>query len=334
MDWKLPLNPAGGRLIKISSLIAFTLTWFADFALLGRGPDPFGSPTTWLPVIVTGPLIGLLALGVPRSADLAKRVIGAVTISLAVTVWSLIEPPTLHWWGALETCGLLFLTVHTTAHAWRPGRATAYTLALVAAILALPLRSGSWGAFLAGGYVLTIALAICIVIGCAIRALEVRRERAVHDVRQAERLALARDLHDLIAHHMTGIIVQANAALTIQATAPDKVDPILRTIARSGTEPWSRCAASYTSCGRTSTPPCAPATCSPNWPISSPPTPPPAATHLPGSKSRQPPAPPSSAPKSSSRCSGWSRKPSPTSAAMPPAPAPPSTWTRTVRGCM
>ncbi|WP_405924321.1 sensor histidine kinase [Streptomyces sp. NBC_00035] len=236
MDWKLPLNPAGGRLIKISSLIAFTLTWFADFALLARGPDPFGSPTAWLPVIVTGPLIGLLALGMPRSADLAKRVTGAVTISLTVTVWSLIEPPTLHWWGALETCGLLFLTVHTTAHAWRPGRATAYTLALVAAILALPLRSRSWGAFLAGGYVLTIALAICIVIGCAIRALEVRRERAVHDVRQAERLALARDLHDLIAHHMTGIIVQANAALTIQATAPDKVDPILRTIARSGTE--------------------------------------------------------------------------------------------------
>ncbi|MEV7344000.1 hypothetical protein AB0N66_25270, partial [Streptomyces sp. NPDC093544] len=155
MDWKLPLNPAGGRLIKISSLVAFTLTWLADFALLARGPDPFGSPTAWLPVIVTGPLIGLLALGVPRSAGLDRRVIGAVTISLALTVWSLVEPPTLHWWGALETCGLLFLTVHTTAHAWRPRRATAYTLALVAAILALPLRSRSWGAFLAGGYVLT-----------------------------------------------------------------------------------------------------------------------------------------------------------------------------------
>ncbi|MFB7493705.1 sensor histidine kinase [Streptomyces sp. NPDC056161] len=81
-----------------------------------------------------------------------------------------------------------------------------------------------------------MVLAVCIAAGCAAHALEVRRERAVHDVRQAERLALARDLHDLIAHHMTGIIVQANAALTIRATAPEKVDPILRTISRSGTE--------------------------------------------------------------------------------------------------
>ena len=236
MDWKLLLNPAAGRLLKISSLIAFLLTWTADLALLSRSPDPYGSPTTWLPVYVTGPLVGLLALGRPRSAGLVKRVVAAVTISLAMTVWTMVEPSGLGWWGALETAGLLVLVVHTTGYAWRPGLATAYTLTVIVAILAVPLRSGSRGAFAAGGYVLTIALAICVVIGCAIRSLEVRRERAVHDVRQAERLALARDLHDLIAHHMTGIIVQANAALTIKATAPDKVEPILREITRSGTE--------------------------------------------------------------------------------------------------
>ncbi|WP_280876084.1 sensor histidine kinase [Streptomyces pseudovenezuelae] len=236
MDWKLLLNPAAGRLLKISSLIAFILTWAADLALLSRSPDPYGSPTTWLPVFVTGPLVGLLALGRPRSAGLVKRVVGAVTISVAMTVWTMFEPSDLGWWGALETAGLLVLVVHTTGYAWRPGLATAYTLAVIAVILAVPLRSGSRGAFAAGGYVLTIAVAICVVIGCAVRSLEVRRERAVHDVRQAERLALARDLHDLIAHHMTGIIVQANAALTIKATAPDKVEPILREIARSGTE--------------------------------------------------------------------------------------------------
>jgi signal transduction histidine kinase len=236
VDWNFPLTPAISRLIKVSSAIAFALTWFADFAVLARSPHPFASPTTWLPVLVTGPLIGLAVLGTLRSPRLGRRVIGAVMISLAVTVWSMIEPPGAAWWGGLETCGLLFLTVRATAHARRPATAAACTLALAAAVLMLPLRVGSREAFVAGGYCLTVVLAVCVAIGCTARALDLRRERAVHDVRQAERLALARDLHDLIAHHMTGIIVQANAALTIRSAAPEEVAPILRNISRSGTE--------------------------------------------------------------------------------------------------
>ncbi|CAM5277267.1 sensor histidine kinase [Streptomyces atroolivaceus] len=236
MDWNFPRIPAYSRLIKISSLVAFTLTWLADLSALRVSPDRFGSPTTWLPVLVTGPLIVLAVLSTFRSPVLAKRVIGVVTLSLAVTAWSLFDRPDLAWWGALETCGLLFLVIRTTAHGWRPATAAAYTTVLGAAVLALPLRTESWSTFGAGGYVLTVALAVSVAVGCAVRALEFRRERAVHDVRQAERLALARDLHDLIAHHMTGIIVQANAGLTIQATAPDKVASILRNIVLAGTE--------------------------------------------------------------------------------------------------
>lgn len=238
MDWKLPLNPAAdGRLLRISSLTAFTLILVGDFAAARiADPDPLKAPTAWLPVVVTGPLIGFAVLGLPRSFALGRRVVGAVAISLALTAWTLVDSADLQWWGALETCGLLFLTIRTTAHAWRPARAIAATVALCVAVLMLPVRSGSWSAFVAGGYILTVALAICVATGCALRAMELRRERAVHDVRQAERLALARDLHDLIAHHMTGIIVQANAAVTIQGTAPDQVDPLLRNIARSGTE--------------------------------------------------------------------------------------------------
>ncbi|MFD7491171.1 histidine kinase [Streptomyces sp. NPDC059832] len=237
MDSYLPLPPAISKLIKVSGVIAFTLTWFADFAaVLSMNPDPFGTPTTWLPVVVTGPLIGLSVLGTPRAPALRKRIIAAVTLSLALTVWSLIQPPDITWWGALETCGLLCLTVRATAQPWRPVTAAAWAAVLGITTLLLPLRPGSQHALVAGTYSLTVALAVCVALGCAARALEMRRERAVHDVRQAERLALARDLHDLIAHHITGIIVQANAALTIQATAPDAVDPILRNIAGSGTE--------------------------------------------------------------------------------------------------
>ncbi|MGW2956943.1 sensor histidine kinase [Streptomyces sp. NPDC001220] len=116
-------------------------------------------------------------------------------------------------------------------------RTAAWTVAaLVAAVLMLPLRGRTVATLVAGQYVLTVALALAVLIGCFLRAMEARRQRAVQDVRYAERLALARDLHDLIAHHMTGIIVQANAARTVHATAPEKVDPALEAIARSGTE--------------------------------------------------------------------------------------------------
>ncbi|MET8686145.1 histidine kinase [Streptomyces sp. NPDC004732] len=236
MDRNYPRIPAATSLIAISGVAAFTLTWIADIAILLQGPATFRSPTSWLPVFVTGPLIAMITLGVPRSAGLVARVVGAVTISMGLTVWCLIDAAELQWWGALETCGLLYLVVRATAASWRPVRAIACTLALAVTVLVLPLRIGSWDAFVGGGYVMTVALAICVAVGCAIRSQEVRRERAVHDVRQTERLALARDLHDLIAHHMSGIIVQANAALTIQATAPEKVAPILRTIARSGSD--------------------------------------------------------------------------------------------------
>ncbi|MFE6774968.1 sensor histidine kinase [Streptomyces sp. NPDC057702] len=235
MDRNSPRLLATTGLIAISSVAAFTLTWVVDIVVLARYA-PAAAPTGWLPVLVTGPLIALIALGLPRSASLVARVVGAVALSLALTLWCLVTSADLKWWGALESCGLLFLAVRTTAGPWRPARATAHTLVLAVVVLMLPLRAGSWNAFVGGGYVLTVALSVCVAVGCAIRAQEGRRERAVHDVRQAERLALARDLHDLIAHHMTGIIVQAHAALTIQATSPEKVEPILRTIAGSGTE--------------------------------------------------------------------------------------------------
>ncbi|GEC03543.1 hypothetical protein SSP24_11980 [Streptomyces spinoverrucosus] len=55
-------------------------------------------------------------------------------------------------------------------------------------------------------------------------------------VRQNERLELARDLHDFVAHHVTGIIVHANAALMIQETSPEQVKPLLEGTSRAGGE--------------------------------------------------------------------------------------------------
>ncbi|SCF89081.1 Histidine kinase [Streptomyces sp. Ncost-T10-10d] len=235
VDWHLPLTPAVKRLITVCGLLAFALTWLADIVLLTRSPDPFHPATNWLPILVTGPVATLAALETRFSPPLLRRIWVIVVMSLALSCVSIAAPQHGSSWGALESAGLAVLVIRTTAQTPRTATAAASAAALIFAVLTLPVRRGSWSAIVGGGYVLTVVLAAAVTLGCAIRALEARRRRAITDVRQAERLALARDLHDLIAHHMTGIIVQAHAATAVYPTAPDKVEPILRNIARAGT---------------------------------------------------------------------------------------------------
>ncbi|MEU4928796.1 histidine kinase [Streptomyces yokosukanensis] len=235
MDWKLPFSPGVRRLISAAAVLALVLTWVADLAVL-RQPVPSNAPTRWLPVFVTGPLAVLALPDTRWTPSLTIRSVSVAVMSIALTGVCLFVSPDTTDWGFLETLALLFLIVRVLAEA-QPTHTAARTGAVLAAgVLMLPLRFRTLSSFVGGGYVLTVALALCVLIGCSLRALEARRQRAVQDVRYAERLALARDLHDLIAHHMTGMIVQANAARTVCATAPEKVDPALAAIARSGTE--------------------------------------------------------------------------------------------------
>ncbi|WP_030443384.1 sensor histidine kinase [Actinoplanes subtropicus] len=56
------------------------------------------------------------------------------------------------------------------------------------------------------------AWAAALAIGVWFRYLDVRRQHTRQAVRREERLELARELHDVVAHHVTGIVVQAQAA--------------------------------------------------------------------------------------------------------------------------
>ena len=57
------------------------------------------------------------------------------------------------------------------------------------------------------------------------RRLESERAQAVADARAAERVRVARELHDVVAHHVTMLVVQAEAAAsqhTLARPAPDR----------------------------------------------------------------------------------------------------------------
>ena len=62
-----------------------------------------------------------------------------------------------------------------------------------------------------------------------------RREAAIETVRRDERLELARELHDATAHHITGMVIQAQAARIAARRHADTLDSALAGIESVGT---------------------------------------------------------------------------------------------------
>ncbi|MFL6054650.1 MAG: histidine kinase [Actinoallomurus sp.] len=64
-----------------------------------------------------------------------------------------------------------------------------------------------------------------LAVGFILRDADDRRFAALAEARTAERLRLARELHDFVAHHVTGIVVRAQAARVLagrlDAAGPD-----------------------------------------------------------------------------------------------------------------
>ena len=83
---------------------------------------------------------------------------------------------------------------------------------------------------------LVAGLAGCVGAGALLRQSDHEQARAAHDARRDERLAIARELHDVVAHHVTGMVVQAQAGHLVAASDPDRAAESLAAIERAGTE--------------------------------------------------------------------------------------------------
>lgn len=80
----------------------------------------------------------------------------------------------------------------------------------------------------------TLAIAVLVAIG--LRWFAARRLASAESVRKEERLELARELHDVVAHYVTGIVVLAQATPLVAEDRPDLVDTAFANIEAAGSD--------------------------------------------------------------------------------------------------
>ncbi|MGW4498305.1 sensor histidine kinase [Micromonospora sp. NPDC004336] len=75
-----------------------------------------------------------------------------------------------------------------------------------------------------------------VAVGLALRWQDDRAAAAAEKVRRDERLELARELHDVVAHHITGMLVQTQAARLVARRDPGRAVESLAGIEAAGAE--------------------------------------------------------------------------------------------------
>lgn len=147
----------------------------------------------------THPLVAVaIVFGVPAVIDIALIAADEPAIDMYSMLYVLLLPYSLFRWGsgreAMAGLGII----------------------LVPATMALLFNWTGAAEAIGGVGVLTAAFAV----GWAMRSQHDARERKMEQVKSQERVLLARELHDTVAHHVSAIAVHAQAGRALAATSP------------------------------------------------------------------------------------------------------------------
>lgn len=111
---------------------------------------------------------------------------------------------------------------------WGSGREILVGVPWVAAVVALGMYASSAGLpDLVGG---TLLLLLIAALAAVFRSRADLWQRQRREIRTEERLALARELHDTVAHHVSAIAVQAQAGGVVVRSQPAQAARVLATI--------------------------------------------------------------------------------------------------------
>lgn len=138
-------------------------------------------------------------------------------------------------YGAFEPAALLVVLAFV-ARRGPAACAAPVALLLAAAVVLRPLSVGVQEGSLAVAFGLTLVTVLVAGASVTARMVEADRRQRAHRIRLEQRIDLARDLHDHLAHHVAGIVVQAQGARAVAARRPDMVLPALQRIEETGAE--------------------------------------------------------------------------------------------------
>ena len=208
-------------------------------AVLGLFDLQAGFATSGLVVLQVLSAVATAAVWLPRhqqgSVRLPKVALVVALGSLVLTSLVTTIRQTNGSFGTAEALGLLGVLFVVSRRA-DPSWAVGAVVATVAAIGLLPMRGGFGYEYVISGLILTLAAAASIGGGVYLRTIESGRRRAMDAVRAEQRAEFARDLHDFIAHHVSGIVVQAQGAKFIAEQDPLRVLLALEQIEQAGAE--------------------------------------------------------------------------------------------------
>lgn len=140
--------------------------------------------------------------------------------------------------GPLFAAATALVVLQTAAFRWAPSREAAAGAGLAAVALMLwaqplvPAASLYERVGMAAFWFLpTLGAA---AVGGYPRLTERRRSQAVHEARHRQKRELAHDLHDFVAHDISGIVAQAQAARFVAGRDPEAAAGALERIERAG----------------------------------------------------------------------------------------------------
>ncbi|WP_405692688.1 sensor histidine kinase [Streptomyces sp. NBC_01185] len=229
-----PLLPVTVRLLTAGALsVLVVMDWVGgDFYRIGDGsalgPAKLGGALLAIALVVASPRLGSRALpAVGCTLAVVSLCLSAVLhleMSIGAQALGYAEPAAL-------VC-LLLAVARRGKWSWAAVAVPLLYLAIVLRPVSVQVKQSTTI------FALIFALAALAVLstGLGMRLLLVDRRRQAAALKLEQRTEFARDLHDFVAHHVTGIVVQAQGAHAIADRRPELVPPALRRIEQAGSE--------------------------------------------------------------------------------------------------
>ncbi|MFJ6610021.1 sensor histidine kinase [Streptomyces sp. NPDC091289] len=218
--------------LDLAAALLIAIVYVGFTRMPGDGVQPHYSGPAWAGVLVAA------VVAFPVAARRPWPVPAAATALVGASAASLLDI-TREPWAAV---GLTLYAVALTAPPRRSVQVLAASLALAAAAVlageAVVTPAETWSG--AAG----VAAMVWVVLGCgwaagfAVRTRRAREaDHAAHRAERAvveERLRIARELHDIVSHSLSLIVVKAGVAAHVAQRRPEEAEDALRVIEQTG----------------------------------------------------------------------------------------------------